>query len=74
MTATLAALESEALALTPEERVVLVDRLLSSLDREHEIETAWAAEVERRLAEIEAGRGRMVPVEQAIQRARQALE
>lgn len=73
MTATLAALEPEALALSPEERVLLADRLLASLSVDGEVENAWAVEVERRLAEIEAGVRPPVPVKQAIERARQAL-
>jgi hypothetical protein len=37
------------------------------------IEEAWAAEVDRRLAEIEAGTATLIPLDQAIRRARQAL-
>lgn len=73
MPTSLAALEIEALKLSPEERVVLADHLLASLGDEREIEEAWAAEVDRRLAEVESGRVALVPVEDAIQRARQAL-
>ena len=73
MPTSLANLEAEALKLPPEERVLLAEHLLASLGGEREIEDAWAAEVERRLAEVESGRVSLVPAEQAIQRARRAL-
>jgi len=37
------------------------------------VEQAWAAEIERRLAEVEAEHVELVSADQAIQRARQAL-
>ena len=48
-------LEAEALQLTAAERARLVERLITSLDADPEIENAWAAEVERRHAQIESG-------------------
>jgi putative addiction module component (TIGR02574 family) len=66
-------LEAEALKLTPEERARLADRLIASLSEDAEIEEAWAAEVERRVVEIEAGRAPVVPAAEAIARARDAL-
>jgi len=66
-------LEAEALKLPPEERALLADHLLASLGTQGEVEQAWGAEIERRLGEVEAGRVALVPLEQAIQRARQAL-
>jgi putative addiction module component (TIGR02574 family) len=73
MSTSLAALEAEALELAPEERVLLAARLLASLTAQEELEKAWADEVERRLAEVEAGNVTLVPIEDAIRRARQAL-
>jgi len=67
-------LEAEAMKLTAEERARLADRLIASLSDDAEIEEAWAAEVERRIAEIEAGRARVVPAADAIARARDALK
>ena len=67
-------LEAEALKLNPEERARLADRLLASLSDDAEIEEAWAAEVDRRIAEIEAGRAQVVPAAEAIARARDALK
>jgi putative addiction module component (TIGR02574 family) len=73
MSAQFATLEAEALKLPPEERALLADHLLASLGAQSEVEQAWVAEIERRLAEVEAGHVELVPVEQAIKRARQAL-
>lgn len=55
MSSTLEALEAEALRLSAAERARLVERLIASLDIDPEVEEAWAAEVERRNAEIESG-------------------
>ncbi len=68
------ALEAEAMKLSPEERARLADRLIASLSEDAEIEEAWATEVERRIAEIEAGRAPVVPAAEAIARARDALK
>ena len=69
----LASLEAAALMRSPEARAVLADHLLASLAVEQEVDDAWAIEVERRIAEIESGHMQLVPVEEAIARARQAL-
>jgi putative addiction module component (TIGR02574 family) len=55
MSSTVEALEAEALQLSAAERARLVERLIASLDIDPEVEEAWAAEVERRNAEIETG-------------------
>ena len=55
MSTQFAVLEAEALKLPPEERALLADHLLASLGAQGEVEQAWATEVERRLAAIEAG-------------------
>lgn len=66
--------EAEALKLSAEERARLADRLLASLSEDAEVEEAWAAEVERRIAEIESGQVQLVPASEAIARARAALK
>jgi putative addiction module component (TIGR02574 family) len=73
MPTSVAALEAEALELSPEERVLLADHLLASLDGEHEIDGAWALEVDRRLAQLDSGGVTLVPTEQDVQRAREAM-
>lgn len=67
-------IEAQALQLTAEERAQLADRLIASLFEDHEVEEAWAAEVERRIAEIESGRVQLVPAAEAIARARAAIK
>ena len=52
MTATVRKLLEDALTLEPNERAELAEQLLASLDDvEPEIETAWAAEIDRRAVE-----------------------
>jgi putative addiction module component (TIGR02574 family) len=67
-------LEAEALKLTVAERAKLAEHLIASLDEDSEIEEAWAAETDRRIAEIEAGTARLIPAAEAIARARAALK
>lgn len=69
----LAILEAEALKLSPAERVLLADHLLASLGATDRIEEIWALEVEQRLAEVEAGTVKLVPLESALQRARESI-
>ena len=66
--------EAQALKLSPEERGQLADRLITSLFEDHEIEDAWAAEVERRIEEIESGRAKLIPAADSIARARAAIK
>lgn len=67
-------IEAQALKLSPEERAQLADRLITSLFEDNEIEDAWAAEVERRIEEIEGGRAKLVPAADSIARARAAVK
>ncbi len=67
-------LEAEALKLTPGERAALAQRLLASLDEETEIEDAWAAEVERRIADVESGAIPVIPIDEALAQVRSALK
>jgi putative addiction module component (TIGR02574 family) len=68
------AVESQALKLTAEERAQLADRLISSIFEDHEIEAAWAVEVERRVDEIDSGRAKLIPASESIARARAAIK
>jgi putative addiction module component (TIGR02574 family) len=67
-------LETEALKLTPGEREALAQRLLASLDEDAEIEDAWAAEIERRIAEVESGAVQVIPIAEALARVRATLK
>jgi len=66
MATTIETLEAEALQLSRAERARLVERLIASLDTDPAIEEAWAAEVERRNAEIESGAVSLVPGPEAL--------
>lgn len=56
---------SKALRLDVSERAELAAELLASLDGEpdEDVEAAWAAEIERRMARIKAGTAKLVPWE-----------
>ena len=58
---TVETLEAAALHLSPGERARLIERLIATLDADPEVEEAWAAEVERRQAEIESGAVSLLP-------------
>ena len=74
MSRQLETVEAQALKLTAEERAHLADRLLASLFEDHEVEEAWAVEVERRIEQIEGGRSKLIPAADAIARARAAIK
>lgn len=52
MSQTVEALQAQALNLPDIERARLVEKLIASLDTDPDVETAWAAEVERRHVEL----------------------
>jgi putative addiction module component (TIGR02574 family) len=56
----------EAMRLDPKERATLLRLLIDTLDAESEegSEEAWRAEVERRIAELDAGAVETVPWEE----------
>lgn len=66
-------MEEQALKLSAEERAALADRLIASLFQDDEVDRAWAQEVERRIEAIEGGRSKLIPVEEAIAKARAAI-
>ncbi len=70
MSTTVEILEAEALQLTAAERARLVERLIASLDADPEIEEAWAAEVERRHAQIESGAVGLLPGPETLAKLR----
>ena len=61
MSSNVEVLEAEVLQLPVAERARLVERLIASLDADPEVEEAWAAEVERRQADLESGASRLLP-------------
>lgn len=68
MTTTLEVLEAEALKLPPADRSRLLERLVASLDEDHELEAAWDAVADAREAEIDSGAVVPVPLDEAIAR------
>lgn len=65
-------LASEALRLSPAERAELADKLIESLDNEP-LSDEWAAEIDRRVREIEGGAVTCRPVEQLLAELRGKL-
>jgi putative addiction module component (TIGR02574 family) len=61
-----------ALALSPVQRAMLVDRLLQSLDGpdQKRIDALWAEDAERRLREIDEGKVEAIDGELLVQRLR----
>jgi putative addiction module component (TIGR02574 family) len=61
----------KALSLSPQERVLLIDRLVDSLDEgpsEEGVEEAWAEEIKRRVNDIRSGKVEMIPGEEVRRR------
>lgn len=73
MPSSLHALEAAALLLPPGQRAKLVERLITSLDRDPEVEAAWDEEIKRRIAELDAGRIESSPAEEVFAEARARL-
>lgn len=72
MTATLQSIEAEALKLSPEERAELIERLIVSVEPPP-LSAAWQAEIERRVSDMDAGRTRFVPADEAFARIDEKL-
>lgn len=70
MTMPLDALEAEVLSLSPLARAHLLDRLISSLEADPEIQGAWAAEAERRDTELDQGKATALSGEAVLARLR----
>lgn len=63
-----AELLKKALALPPEARAALAGSLLESLDDEpadEGVEAAWSAEIKRRIEELDSGKVKPIPWEEA---------
>lgn len=75
--ATLDSVLNAALALPVDDRSRLIQRLIETLegddDASHGAEDAWAEVVERRVADLDAGRAHVIDGKAAIAKARQEL-
>ncbi len=61
----------KALALSTQDRSLVIDRLIASLDEgpaEEGVEDAWAEEIKRRVDDIQSGRAKMMPGEEVRRR------
>ena len=63
---------NNALNLPPEERAELAHKLIESLDEgtDKEVESAWDAEIERRVSEIKSGKAKGRPAEEILAKIR----
>jgi putative addiction module component (TIGR02574 family) len=70
-------LTDQALALSPEDRLTLAQRLWQSVGppvEDEEIDPELIAEIERRDAEIESGAVKPIPYDQAMREIRESLK
>ena len=61
----------KALALSSQDRGLIIDRLIESLDDEpadEGVEAAWSEEIKRRVEEIQSGKVEMIPGEEVGRR------
>jgi putative addiction module component (TIGR02574 family) len=69
MTPQVSELLEKALSLSTQERGLLIDRLVESLDdepAEEGAEAAWDGEIKRRVDDIRSGRVKTIPGEQVL--------
>jgi putative addiction module component (TIGR02574 family) len=69
MTPLVSELLEKALALSTQERGLLIDRLVETLDNEpaeEGVEAAWEEEIKRRVDDIRSGRVKTIPGEQVL--------
>jgi putative addiction module component (TIGR02574 family) len=62
----LVAILAQAMQLPPAERADLADRLWLSVNSREEVDAAWEAEIQRRVAELDAGEAECIPFETVI--------
>lgn len=62
----------EALSLPADIRLALIEKLLLSLNLpiDEEVDRLWAQEAERRVSQVEDGKGRLVPGEEVFEKIR----
>jgi len=72
----LSEIEEKVRALSPEERLELIGKLIADLDGppDTDVERAWTAEAKRRHQEIIEGRVQTIPGEQVFEHLRSRLK
>ncbi len=75
MPMTMDQIAAEALTLPSEERALLADRLVESLDaaEANRLDRLWASEAKRRRDEVRQGLVQTIPGEEALARVRRSL-
>ncbi len=75
MPMTIEQIAAEALTLPSEERALLADRLVESLDAAEvsRLDRLWASEAKRRRDEVRSGAVRTIPGDEALARVRRSL-
>jgi putative addiction module component (TIGR02574 family) len=68
MSNTVQAVAEAALKLSPEDREALVEQLIASLEPPEALHPAWRDEIARRVADMQAGRSRFIPPDEALSR------
>ena len=61
----------KALTLSAQDRGLLIDRLIESLDEgpaEEGVEAAWAGEIKRRVDDIRSGKTKMIPSDEVLRK------
>jgi putative addiction module component (TIGR02574 family) len=67
-------IEAAALELPGDEIDELMDRLAVHRGMDPEIEQSWMEEVDRRLAEVDAGTVELIPIEETLAKMRALLK
>ena len=73
MTTSLDSVTADALKLSAEDRAALIERLADTVLPAPPLHPSWDAEIERRLAELDAGTVASVPIEQVLAQARAVI-
>jgi len=73
MLATLDTLFTEAMALTDDARLQLVERLIPTIQSESSLEAEQAQEVQRRMEEVRSGRVKTIPGDQVFREIEESL-
>jgi putative addiction module component (TIGR02574 family) len=75
MTSQASDLLQSALSLSPTERGEIAASLIASLEpvQVDDVESAWAAEIKRRIESIDAGEVQLIPAEEVMRAMRERL-
>ena len=66
-------LQEQLVGLTEDELEDLMDRVAAERGMSPEVEQAWMDEVDRRIAEVDAGEAELIPIEVTIAKMRALL-